>query len=131
MLVEAGTPFCSLHAVIDAKERQARVSVSRKDKASRKWYNSAGWRGVNGRRARQLADEPLCKMCADDGRVRVANIADHVVPHRENYGLFWFGKLQSLCKTCHDIKKQREERRSDHRGGGQKSTDHPTGNRRV
>lgn len=51
-------------------------------------------------------------------------MADHVVPHRDDYGLFWFGELQSLCKSCHDGKKQRAERRADLKGGVKSSPPH-------
>ncbi|MBY6113306.1 HNH endonuclease [Mameliella alba] len=50
-------------------------------------------------------------MCPAHSR-QPATIADHVVPHREDHGAFWYGPLQSLCKHCHDSKKQRAERRS-------------------
>lgn len=61
------------------------------------------------RRAQQLRDHPLCKLCMDvRGRVTPATVADHVTPHRGDPVLFE-GPLQSLCKQCHDsIKKQIE-----------------------
>jgi 5-methylcytosine-specific restriction endonuclease McrA len=61
------------------------------------------------RRARQLRDEPLCRICAALGRVVVAVVADHVVPHRGDPALFE-GELQSLCKLCHDSVKQQQEK---------------------
>ena len=45
------------------------------------------------------------------GMVVPAEVADHVVPHRGNEQLFWFGKLQSLCWSCHSSNKQLLERR--------------------
>ena len=53
-------------------------------------------------------------MCPEHSK-QAATLADHVVPHRGDYALFWFGELQSLCKACHDIKKQRVERRGSNR----------------
>jgi hypothetical protein len=41
-------------------------------------------------------------------------VADHVVPHRGDPDLFWQGALQSLCATCHSLRKQSQEK------GGQK-----------
>ena len=38
-----------------------------------------------------------------------ATVADHVEPHRGDHDKFWHGRLQSLCKPCHDRDKQREE----------------------
>lgn len=34
----------------------------------------------------------------------------HIVPHKGNLILFYMGKLQSLCKRCHDGITQQEER---------------------
>ncbi len=73
---------------------------------SRKWYKLALWQR---RRAHQLASEPLCRMCADTGKVISATIADHVTPHRGDWSLFASGELQSLCKFHHDSTKRIEE----------------------
>ena len=79
------------------------------DTAQRKprLYGTWRWQKI---RAAQLAGEPLCRMCADQGRVTPASVADHVEPHKGDEDKFWNGKLQSLCKRCHDSDKQREER---------------------
>ncbi|AHE51713.1 HNH endonuclease [Sphingomonas sanxanigenens DSM 19645 = NX02] len=71
------------------------------------WYKTARWQR---RRAAQLRDEPLCRMCQGEGRITAATIADHVIPHRGDPVLFWQGELQSLCKPHHDRDKQRIER---------------------
>ena len=85
-------------------------------KASRKWYNSKGWRQ---RRAVQLATEPLCAMCLAEGLAVEATVADHVEPHREDWDKFWHGGLQSLCAGHHSRAKQSEE--AQKRGGGSRS----------
>lgn len=74
---------------------------------SHPWYHTTRWRK---RRAYQLADEPLCRMCEDQGRITEATVADHIEPHNGDYDKFWHGKLQSLCATCHNVRKQRIER---------------------
>lgn len=73
----------------------------------RTWYGSARWKA---KRELQLALHPICKMCADQGRTTAARIADHRTPHKGDEQLFWHGKLDSLCKRCHDSDKQRIER---------------------
>jgi 5-methylcytosine-specific restriction endonuclease McrA len=61
------------------------------------------------RRAAQLALQPLCEMHLKvTGQVVMAEVADHVTPHRGDTVLF-AGPLQSLCKQCHDSVKQRIE----------------------
>lgn len=75
-------------------------------KAVQVWYGSRRWKA---KRLAQLRSKPLCAYCEREGRTRPATIADHVVPHKGDKSLFWFGRLQSLCKPCHDSVKAREE----------------------
>lgn len=60
-------------------------------------------------RRAQLAAFPLCVFCLARELTRAATVADHVTPHRGDDDLFWNGPLQSLCKRCHDKRKQLEE----------------------
>lgn len=69
-------------------------------------YNNRKWRAL---RARQLTLEPLCRYCMKQGKVVEATVCDHIVPHKGDIDAFWNGERQSLCKTCHDSVKQREE----------------------
>ena len=115
-LIDLGSAYCEAHAVQDKRDRDRSSDAKRASLPFRKWYKRKAWCGPDGRRARQLAAEPLCVLCPEHSK-QLASIADHVVPHNGDHGLFWFGELQSLCKPCHDIKKQRAERRAG-RGGG-------------
>ena len=49
-------------------------------------------------------------MCAKQGHVTPATHCDHVVKHNGDPALFWEGERQSLCASCHNSAKQREER---------------------
>ena len=72
------------------------------------WYKTARWQK---HRARHLALNPLCVMCAKENRVTAARVADHTVPHRGDEALFWdFDNLQPLCFTHHNSDAQRAER---------------------
>ena len=79
--------------------------------AYRRLYKTARWRA---RRMHQLVTEPLCRTCAKHGRITLATVADHVIPHRGDETLFFEGELQSLCDEepwrCHSRVKQQEER---------------------
>ncbi|WP_246381128.1 HNH endonuclease [Novosphingobium chloroacetimidivorans] len=62
-------------------------------------------------REQVLADEPLCRPCAKQGRVTQATIADHIKPKaeggtddRENY--------QPICDLCHVLKTAAEAKRA-------------------
>jgi 5-methylcytosine-specific restriction protein A len=49
------------------------------------------------KRARyQLQVEPLCRMCASEGRLTAASVADHVIPHRGDINSF--GLVS--CRVC-------------------------------
>jgi 5-methylcytosine-specific restriction protein A len=49
-------------------------------------------------------------MCLAEGRATAATVADHLVPYRGDPELFWGGELQSLCATCHSLRKQSQEK---------------------
>lgn len=71
-------------------------------------YKSKTWQRL---RYYQLQREPLCHMCYQLGRTVPANIVDHIKPHRGDIDLFSDpANLQSLCKSCHDSHKQRQEK---------------------
>lgn len=69
-------------------------------------YQNHRWRKL---RAAQLEREPLCRYCKRQGRITVATVCDHVIPHKGDLTLFWKGNLSSLCASCHSAVKQREE----------------------
>lgn len=72
-------------------------------------YNKKAWHRL---RATRLRDEPVCRMCVQQGRVTVATIVDHIKPHKGDEVLFFDPEnLQSLCKQCHDSAKQKAEKR--------------------
>ena len=65
----------------------------------RSWYSLQSWR----RRAHhQLRLKSLCALCAEQGRVTPATIADHHPPHKGDYNAFILGPLRSLCRDCHN-----------------------------
>jgi len=69
-------------------------------------YRSAQWQA---RRRQQLQQHPLCCMCLAIGRVEVATVVDHVIPHRGDRELFYHGAVQSLCWSHHSKTKQQIE----------------------
>ena len=90
--------------------RRAYDKHRRETQPFRAWYKLAAWQR---RRTAQFASEPLCSMCKGAGVVKIATIADHIIPHRGNWELFIGGELQSLCKRHHDSDKRSEENRRD------------------
>lgn len=49
-------------------------------------------------------------MCEQQGRVAAATVADHIEPHNGDAYKFWYGRLQSLCLSCHNAIKQMQEK---------------------
>jgi hypothetical protein len=74
----------------------------------------ARWRK---RRAAWLREHPLCHYCLLRGKAVAAVICDHVTPHRGNLEKFE-GAIQSLCATCHQSDKARQEAGGMMRGCG-------------
>lgn len=71
-------------------------------------YRTARWQRL---RAAVLADEPLCRMCAQQDRVTAASHVDHVIPHRgDETRMFDRANLQPLCARCHSAKTLAESR---------------------
>ena len=70
-------------------------------------YETSRWRRI---RRLHLQSSPLCEKCQEKGLVVAAEAVHHVVPHKGNRFLFFTGKLQSLCKRCHDGFTQQKER---------------------
>lgn len=77
-------------------------------------YNSHAWKV---RRRELLNEEPLCRLCMARGVITMATVADHVQPHHGDLTAFYHGKLQALCKRCHDGAKKQQESTGRIRGG--------------
>ena len=98
-----GHPGCP--ALLDGGEsrceRHARDFELGRPFAAARGYGSR-WRAA---RKRYLSVHPLCVMCLEFGRPRVAKVVDHVVPHGGDDKLFWDeSNWQALCRHCHAIK---------------------------
>jgi 5-methylcytosine-specific restriction enzyme A len=72
------------------------------------WYKLNRWRIL---RQRMLKHNPLCCTCKSRGKIALASVVDHIVPHGGNLDLFWdTNNLQCLCYHCHNSVKQSYER---------------------
>ena len=70
-------------------------------------YHTKHWER---RSALQRKMFPLCAMCLKKNIVTPADVADHIIPHKGDPKLFYFGELQSLCHTHHSGEKALAER---------------------
>ena len=54
-------------------------------------------------RAYHLRQHPYCALCDQVGVTQLADVVDHIIPHRGDPVLFWDQtNWQSLCQPCHD-----------------------------
>lgn len=99
-----------------APQRLARATDERSldhrrltDSETRKLYKTARWKALRLRIFRR--DNYTCQM-RNCGKVEGDTsrlVCDHVEPHRGDVERFWNGPFQTLCKSCHDGQKQKEE----------------------
>lgn len=72
----------------------------------KKLYNNRYW--VT-QRLEHLSENPLCVDCKKNSYDVLAQVVDHIIPHRGDEVLFWDQtNWQSLCKIHHDAKTRRE-----------------------
>ena len=108
-------------ATLQPRVAQADLSIAGKLQAR----TDASWRGSKQSsrergytwawekaRKRFLQANPLCCYCERDGRVTVATVVDHKIPHRGDMTLFWDEtNWAPMCVAHHSGEKQREEAR--------------------
>ncbi|MGE5390886.1 MAG: HNH endonuclease [Deltaproteobacteria bacterium] len=95
--------FCEFHI---------RLYTNHRPNARERGYDSR-WR-----RASKLFLEfnPLCRQCQKEGELTVAEVVDHIIPHRGDQTLFWDeSNWQPLCKKCHDRKTRTEDQHPEYR----------------
>lgn len=81
---------------------------SQEAEAYRRLYKTRRWASL---RELHLSQSPLCVYCLKSETVNPADVVDHVRPHKGDLRLFWDrDNLQSLCASCHDKTKQKQEK---------------------
>ena len=66
-----------------------------------RWFD-ARWHKAH---SRFLKQHPLCAFCQAEGKIVLATVVDHIIPHRGDQRLFWDQtNWEALCKECHDKK---------------------------
>lgn len=95
----------TLKSKLHHSRQEARVQVQTRASSYERGYD-ARWRAY---RLDFLARHPFC-VGLGDGCTLVATVVDHIVPHRNDRGLFWdIGNHQPVCDHCHNVHKQRQE----------------------
>lgn len=98
----SGGSYCDKHK----RDRHRRYNAEDRPQ-DHNYYGTARWKKL---RAMQLAREPLCRMCREQGKRTIATVADHIKP-RDKGGEDSLDNLQSLCQSCHSKKSMLERGR--------------------
>ena len=77
-------------------------------------YRTYRWQKI---RKAHITENPTCVMCEAQGKVTLANVVDHIFPHRGDVNNFYRGPFQSLCYAHHNSTKQKMEKREIEIGG--------------
>jgi 5-methylcytosine-specific restriction protein A len=94
-------PLAPSHATTQDKDRYRDAT-----QPWRSWYKLERWRRL--RLAIFLRDGFTCAMCGKLQGDTSKLACDHRQAHKGNSALFWDeANLQTLCKPCHDSRKQR------------------------
>lgn len=95
--------FCELHKDQSTKDYNTKIRYNSENEKYTKFYKTTQWRNV--RRAK-LRQNPLCEVCANEGRMNPADMVHHIIELRTPI-LGWehrldLDNLQSICYACHN-----------------------------
>ena len=100
--------YCNNHKQHDVKEKAIQKDYYKPqatpyrnaERPNAYLYNTSKWRKL---RNDHIDNNPYCVSCGDDERGNLT--VDHIVAPKGNEDLFFDAyNLQTLCKTCHNIK---------------------------
>lgn len=100
--------YCELHrkkVKADAAREYNQIS---RDKEAQRFYESPAWKRL---RHIKLSRQPLCEQCIKENRLTKADMVDHIVEIRDGGSPLDIDNLQSLCRSCHAVKSNRERSR--------------------
>ncbi len=90
----------------DSKKRKDADSGGYQRERSSELYHTYRWTRLS-RAFRQ--SHPLCAECARNGRLKAAEVVDHIVPFPVCRDFFDESNLQSLCSDCNIAKGNRDK----------------------
>jgi 5-methylcytosine-specific restriction protein A len=76
------------------------------------FYATKAWRKC---RDAFIKANPLCSHCESRGRIKPADVVDHVKERRDGGADYEWSNLQSLCHPCHNHKSAEERRKRTQR----------------
>ena len=95
--------FCEQHSQIHNKRNEAARRQQADYREQKAKYNSKQWRAL---RRVVLKEEPLCRICKQQGIISESKHVDHIDSNWTNDKR---SNLQGLCVPCHSSKTCRED----------------------
>lgn len=106
--------ICPMHGLWNKINKDDRCPLCKKstakvydntyrDKANDKFYHSKEWKQA---RYYQLMNYPFCISCS-----KIADTVDHIIAIKDGGDKLSNKNLQSMCKSCHNIKENKEGNR--------------------
>ena len=79
-------------------------------KEEKRFYSSKRWRLF---RAVFRLENPFCVQCKSSGNLVPMELVDHIIPIQEGGSEFEVSNCQSLCHSCHNVKRAKEKARKE------------------
>ena len=76
-------------------------------KSGRFNYGTQAWKRLRNAKIKSM---PLCEICNATGRIKAAQVVDHISPIDDGGDPWAWDNLQSLCTACHNRKTGKEAR---------------------
>lgn len=97
--------YCDVHQKEVWKEK-ARNDTETNPEIKR-FYDSTVWQRT---RTAVLRHEPWCRECRRQGRMKLAEMVDHIHPIKLGGAKLDTNNLQPMCDRCHNAKRANEQR---------------------
>lgn len=101
--VQIPETYCELHKDQSNKNYNKHVRYNQDNEKYSKFYSTQAWRTV---RRNKLMSDPMCEVCASEGRITKADMVHHIIELRTPI-IGWEHRLdrdnlQSICYECHN-----------------------------
>jgi 5-methylcytosine-specific restriction protein A len=100
--VQLPATYCAKHSGLSDKQYNKHVRTNDFNAKYNAFYKSAQWTKT---RKAKLMEQPLCEVCANEGRLTRADMVHHIIELRSPNG--WehrldMNNLESICYSCHN-----------------------------
>jgi len=106
-LVDYTTKYCEKHEAMKKPQQTDSFEYKRKKYGKyHAFYKTRHWRRLS---ELQRIKQPLCEMCLEQGIIKKADVADHIIEIRDDWSKRYDdSNIMSLCHSCHWIKSKEE-----------------------